>query len=88
MIQQLQRIPFALVNENQHNRVMNALTAYLEDCLSRYKTGAITPESSLYSPLESLLNVVGKKHEATHSMLHEPQEPKWRYHQDFQHQRT
>ena len=40
---------------------MNALTAYLEDCLSWYKTGAATPETSLYSPLETLLNVVGKK---------------------------
>ena len=37
------------------------LAIYLEDCLARRKTGATTPETSLYNPLETLLNAVGSK---------------------------
>jgi hypothetical protein len=37
------------------------LSIYLEDCLARRKTGATTPETSLYNPLETLLNAVGSK---------------------------
>jgi len=35
------------------------LTIYLNDCRSRRGTGATTPETSLYPPLETLLNAVG-----------------------------
>ena len=37
------------------------LAIYLEDCRARHKTGAVTPETSLYNPLETLLNAVGSK---------------------------
>jgi hypothetical protein len=36
------------------------LAIYLNDCWSRRATGATTPETSLYSPLEALLNTAGK----------------------------
>jgi len=35
------------------------LAAYLADCRSRKSTGAVTPETSLYTPLEALLNAAG-----------------------------
>lgn len=35
------------------------LAEYLSDCRSRHKTGALTPETSLYQPLETLLSAVG-----------------------------
>jgi len=35
------------------------LATYLNDCRSRRGTGATTPETSLYSPLEALLNAAG-----------------------------
>jgi hypothetical protein len=35
------------------------LAIYLTECRSRRRTGATTPETSLYSPLETLLNTVG-----------------------------
>ena len=34
---------------------------YLADCRARHKTGAVTPETSYYGPLETLLNAVGQK---------------------------
>lgn len=37
------------------------LATYLEDCRDRRQTGAVTPETSYYGPLESLLNAVGQK---------------------------
>ncbi|HEY1377040.1 MAG TPA: hypothetical protein VGF55_09610, partial [Gemmataceae bacterium] len=37
------------------------LAAYLADCRARRSTGATTPETSLYPPLETLLNAVGHK---------------------------
>jgi hypothetical protein len=37
------------------------LAAYLADCRARRGTGATTPETSLYPPLETLLNAVGHK---------------------------
>src|SRR5580704_5192616 len=37
----------------------HALAVYLADCRARRGTGATTPETSLYSPLEALLNAVG-----------------------------
>ncbi len=37
------------------------LAAYLADCRARHKTGAVTPETSYYGPLETLLNTVGQK---------------------------
>lgn len=40
---------------------MHPLAIYLQDCRDRYKTGAVTPETSLYHPLEVLLNAVGGK---------------------------
>src|SRR5260370_38520461 len=35
------------------------LALYLNECRSRRSTGATTPETSLYGPLETLLNAVG-----------------------------
>lgn len=35
------------------------LARYLEDCHTRHKTGAVTPETSYYGPLETLLSAVG-----------------------------
>ncbi len=32
---------------------------YLHDCRTRKATGAVTPETSLYAPLEVLLNAAG-----------------------------
>ena len=40
---------------------IHPLATYLEECRARYKTGADTPETSLYNPLETLLNEVGHK---------------------------
>lgn len=37
----------------------HALGTYLDDCRSRRGTGATTPETSLYAPLETLLNAAG-----------------------------
>ena len=37
------------------------VAAYLADCRARHKTGAVTPETSYYGPLETLLNAVGQK---------------------------
>ena len=37
------------------------LSLYLADCRARHKTGAVTPETSYYGPLETLLNAVGQK---------------------------
>jgi len=37
------------------------LAAYLIDCHARHRTGAVTPETSYYGPLETLLNAVGQK---------------------------
>jgi hypothetical protein len=37
------------------------LAAYLADCRARHRTGAVTPETSFYGPLETLLNAVGQK---------------------------
>ena len=36
------------------------LSLYLADCRARHKTGAVTPETSYYGPLETLLNAVGQ----------------------------
>lgn len=36
------------------------LAAYLADCRARHKTGAVTPETSYYGPLETLLTSVGQ----------------------------
>lgn len=38
-----------------------ALIDYLADCRARHRTGAVTPETSYYGPLETLVNAVGKK---------------------------
>ncbi len=35
------------------------LATYLSDCRARKATGAVTPETSLYGPLETLLNAAG-----------------------------
>ena len=35
------------------------LADYLADCRARRATGAVTPETSLYGPLEQLLTAVG-----------------------------
>ncbi len=35
------------------------IAAYLNDCRTRKATGAVTPETSLYAPLEVLLNAAG-----------------------------
>jgi hypothetical protein len=35
------------------------LAVYLNECRSRHRTGATTPETSFYGPLETLLNAVG-----------------------------
>jgi hypothetical protein len=40
---------------------VHPLAAYLTDCRARHKTGAVTPETSYYGPLETLLNAVGLK---------------------------
>jgi hypothetical protein len=37
------------------------LAAYLADCRAHHKTGAVTPETSYYGPLQTLLNTVGQK---------------------------
>ena len=37
------------------------LADYLADCRARHRTGAVTPETSYYGPLEALINAVGKK---------------------------
>jgi hypothetical protein len=37
----------------------HALAIYLADCRARRATGAVTPETSLYAPLEALLNAAG-----------------------------
>ena len=37
------------------------LSLYLADCRARHQTGAVTPETSYYGPLETLLNAVGQK---------------------------
>lgn len=37
------------------------LALYLTDCRNRRGTGATTPETSLYSPLEALLNAAAGK---------------------------
>ena len=37
------------------------LTVYLTECCSRHRTGAATPETSFYGPLDTLLNAVGHK---------------------------
>jgi hypothetical protein len=37
------------------------LAFYLNECRSRRSTGATTPETSLYGPLETLLNAVGHR---------------------------
>jgi hypothetical protein len=37
------------------------LADYLADCRARRGTGATTPETSLYPPLETLLNAVGQR---------------------------
>jgi hypothetical protein len=36
------------------------LALYLADCRNRRATGATTPETSLYSPLEALLNAASQ----------------------------
>jgi N-6 DNA Methylase len=41
--------------------INHPLAIYLEDCLARRRGGANTPETSLYNPLETLLNAVGSK---------------------------
>ena len=38
----------------------HALAIYLTDCRARRATGAVTPETSLYAPLETLLNAAGE----------------------------
>jgi len=40
---------------------MHPLATYLADCRARRGTGAVTPETSLYAPLETLLNAAGEK---------------------------
>ncbi len=37
------------------------VAAYLADCRARHQTGAVTPETTYYGPLETLLNAVGQK---------------------------
>jgi hypothetical protein len=41
--------------------MQHPLIDYLADCRARHRTGAVTPETSYYGPLEALLNAVGKK---------------------------
>lgn len=37
------------------------LAVYLTDCRARHQTGAVTPETSYYGPLETLLSTVGQE---------------------------
>ena len=41
--------------------MQHPLIDYLADCRARHRTGAVTPETSYYGPLETLINAVGKK---------------------------
>jgi hypothetical protein len=41
------------------------LVDYLTDCRSRHRTGAVTPETSYYGPLETLLSAAGKRVDVT-----------------------
>ena len=38
---------------------MHPVETYLRDCQSRHRTGALTPETTFYAPLETLLNTLG-----------------------------
>jgi hypothetical protein len=41
--------------------MQHPLADYLADCRARHRTGAVTPETSYYGPLEALINALGKK---------------------------
>lgn len=55
------RLSFARPFSTFSRMTTHPLAAYLADCRNRHQTGAVTPETSYYAPLETLLNAVGQR---------------------------